>query len=86
MTFFLRFTNDWDDRWTEARGQQFFLVNIGMPWPSDKHPNRRMVERTARNRDEAKVFASVEECRETLTLCGRPRGWEIVDESGAVIE
>jgi hypothetical protein len=86
MTYRLLFTNDWDDRWTEKRGQQFYLATLGAPWPSDKHPNRRMIERTCRDKAQAKEFASVQECRETLVLCGQPRGWQVVDENGAVIE
>lgn len=85
MTFFLRFTNKWDDRWTEERGQIFWLVNLGGFWPAP-HVNRRLIERTTRQKEEAKEFKSVDECRETLVLAGQPRGWEIVDETGVVIE
>lgn len=85
MILRLRFTNDWDDRWTEQRGQKFWLVNIGGFWPIS-HVPRRLIDRTSRDQAEAKTFASIEECRETLVLCGSPRGWQIIDEAGAVVE
>lgn len=85
MTYFLKFTNHWDDRWTEERGQVFWFVNLGGFWPAP-HVNRRLIERMTRKREEARVFNSVDECRETLVLCGQPRGFEIVDETGAVVE
>jgi hypothetical protein len=85
MTYLLRFTNDWDDRWTEERGQRFYLVNLGNFWPPP-HVNRRLIERMSRRKEDAKKFATIEECRETLVLCGSPRGFQVVDENGVVIE
>lgn len=86
MPYFLKFTNSWDDRWTEQRGQVFWFVNLGNPWPTQNHPNRRMIERTTRDKSEARVFTTVDECRETLVLAGRPKDWAVVDEEGKVVE
>lgn len=85
MSFYLRFTNKWDDRWTEERGQVFWFVNLGGFWPFP-HVNRRLIERTTRDKGTARVFGSVEECRETLALCRHPDGWEVVDGEGRVVE
>jgi hypothetical protein len=83
--FVLRFTNNWNDRWTEEAGQQFFFTGMGDFWPSSKHPNRRLVRPTTRKRDEAKEFASVEEAREVIALTGATH-FEIVDAGGRVWE
>lgn len=84
--FFLRFTNTWDDRWTEQRGSVHFFVALGDFWPQSKHPNRRLIRETTRDIALAHEFSTVEACRETLALCGQPKDWEIVDKSGAVVE
>ncbi len=81
----LRFTNNWPDRWTEEAGKSFFFVGLGDCWPVSKHPNRRLVRETTRNRTQAKEFASLEEAREIIALTGATH-FEIVDAGGRVWE
>lgn len=82
--FYLRFINDWDDRWTEARGSVHYFCNLGKMWPHD--PTRRLIERTSRNRDEARQFVSPAEAQEILVSAGSPRGWSVVDGNGVAVE
>ena len=76
MTYKLRFTNPW--------GERFFFATLGNFWPGNV--TRRLIERTVRSADDARVFVSADEAREVLATAGRPAGWEVLDEGGIVVE
>ncbi len=74
-------------RFTNWHREQFYLANLGLPWP--KRPELRLIERTTTDRSQAKEFATMEDARACLVTVGSPRmrpldgderwGWEIVE-------
>lgn len=82
--FRLKFTNQWEGRWTDEHGSVFYFCNLGAMWPH--YPTRRLIERTTRYMREAREFATIEEAREVLVAAGQPRGWEVVDSKGEAVE
>lgn len=69
MTFILKHTN--------THKEVYYFQNLGMPWPHNHA--RKLIERTTRDRSEARQFSTEEEANETLVIAGNPRGWEVVE-------
>lgn len=62
---------------TNRDGEVFYFCNLGLQWPH--RPECRLIERTSRDRSEAKPFDTAELAREVLVVAGRPQGWGVVE-------